>query len=108
MTTIDKTKENQDFAERALRLVREKLSGRDLVCQLCGQSRWNVDSQPAFVIALDLDTGMNSLFVNSEQRGLPLVAVTCKNCGNTLFVNTVILGLGNLNEHDKHDPHRHG
>jgi hypothetical protein len=29
-------------------------------------------------------------------RGLPLVALTCNHCGNTVLLNLVVLGLGDL------------
>lgn len=105
MTSTNDTKTQQNFAERALAMVREKLGERQMLCQLCGVNDWNLEGMPAFVALWDVDSDKKAIFPDSQIKGLPLVALTCKNCGNTLFVNTMVLGIGDLVEgsQPKHD-----
>ena len=99
-----KTKDNKarkEFAKRAIAKVKEKLAMDNLPCQLCGIHDWQLEKAPAFVVLWDVDSEKIPIFSSdSKITGLPLVALTCKNCGNTLFVNSMILGLGDLIEAD--------
>ena len=102
MASTSDTKAQQEFVERALAVVNEKLGARKLVCQLCGLSKWALESQPAYVPVWDAVSG-RSLITGSMQQMLPLIALTCKNCGNTLLMNTRILGLNDLEERESQD-----
>ena len=93
MAVVDETEGQQDFAERALDLVKEKLGKRRIECQLCGNSNWQIQDKPVFVFIVDPDFGHTSLLHGSSQDGLPFVVMACKSCGNTLFINSMILGL---------------
>ena len=99
------TKAKQEFADLALTKVREKLASDKLHCQLCGVFDWNAESHPAFVPLWDVDSEKVPILSGSQMTGLPLVTLTCKNCGNTLFINAMVLGLGELIESSqrKHD-----
>ena len=101
MAIVDGTEGQQDFSERALDLVREKLGKRRTDCQLCGNSDWQLQDKPAFVFIVHPDFGRNSLLQGGNQDGLPFVVMTCKSCGNTLFINSMILGLHDPNESAK-------
>lgn len=54
---------------------------KDSSCQLCGLNTWTVDRQIAELIHM---TG---------NRAVPCVVVVCNNCGNTLLLNAVVLGI---------------
>ena len=93
MAIVDDAKGQQDFAERALKLVNEKVGNRRLECQLCGKNDWQIQNNPAFVFIVASDLGHASLLHGGNQDGIPFVVMACKNCGNTLFINSMILEL---------------
>ena len=99
MATTNDTKARREFAERALAVANEKSGTRRLLCQLCGLSAWALENQPAYVPVWDVSLG-KSLIAGSKQEMLPLIALTCKNCGNTLLLNTKVLGLNPSEERD--------
>ena len=101
MAIADETEGQQDFAEQAVDLVREKLGKRRLDCQLCGNNTWQLQDKPAFVFIVHPDLEHNSLLHGGNQNGLPFVVMTCKGCGNTLFINSMILGLPHPNDSAK-------
>lgn len=95
MAQMNSVETDKHFANSVLSKIGEKRFGRTMTCQLCGESdSWFVDSKPAFVLSWDVSQGVGSMFVGSQRQGFPLVLVVCKNCGNTLFVNAVMLGAG--------------
>lgn len=55
-------------------------------CQVCGANTWNVEPQLAELRFLNLGA-----FVVGGPV-LPLVVLTCNNCGNTIFINAVKAG----------------
>jgi len=66
--------------------IQEKWNGRP--CPMCGAANWKV--QPSiFQMSEYSDQG---LMVGGVPL-LPLVPVTCSNCGNTMLVNAVVSGL---------------
>jgi hypothetical protein len=91
MAVGDEIELRQSFSESALNSVREKLGQRRLQCQLCGEHDWQLQDKPAFVFLVAPEMGENSLLSGGKQDGLPLVVMTCKNCGNTLLINSKVL-----------------
>lgn len=59
------------------------------VCPYCGHDEWNFDSK--IYTPIELHDGF---VVKNQGQGhfLPLVTVTCLNCGNTAFINAVAAG----------------
>lgn len=51
-------------------------------CPMCSQNRWNVDNNLVTVLRVAKNGG-----VELGGQVMPLVAVTCMNCGNVMFVN---------------------
>lgn len=100
MTATNDAEGLERFAERALPIVREKLGANQLACQLCGVNDWNLENSPAFVVLWDVDSGKKPAFNAPSVQGFPLAVLTCKNCGNTLFLNTLILGIDEPVERD--------
>ena len=82
-----------------MEMVKKKLGTRELPCQLCGDSKWGLESQPAYVPVRDTASD-GTIVAESKQKALPLLALTCWNCGNTLLMNTQVLGLHELAEFD--------
>ncbi len=71
--------------EKLLKGLNEKWSG--ISCPYCQNSKWTVDTTIVTPIEVNENKGM--LFGGRFQ---PLISVSCRNCGNTVFVNGLILG----------------
>ena len=75
------------------RLIREKFINeinakwKNKKCPMCNQNNWNIGSQLVAPMSLS-DTA--DIQIGGEV--MPLVPVTCMNCGNVLFVNALIIG----------------
>ena len=59
---------------------------KNIPCPYCRDHNWTVDP----TIVTTVEVGKNKQ-INLRGRLQPLVAVTCRCCGNTTFVNTIIL-----------------
>ena len=55
-------------------------------CPMCSQNRWNVDTNMVTAIKLSEEGG-----IELGGQVMPLVAVTCMNCGNVMFVNPLVI-----------------
>ena len=56
-------------------------------CAQCGAALWSIAENPAHVPLA---------FPNGEVRlgtGFPCIAVFCQNCGNTIFINSIVAGI---------------
>lgn len=76
---------SQADKERIVKWVSDKCGV--MRCTCCGMPNWEVAPIAALPIAIDLHT---TRFFYSQ--GIPFVTVTCRNCGHTLFFNTVVIG----------------
>ena len=61
--------------------------GHDRACPMCGTTQWNIADR-LFEL---MDFVPNTLAVGGPV--LPVAAVTCMNCANTVFVNAIRAGL---------------
>jgi hypothetical protein len=66
--------------------LKDKWKGRP--CQMCGLGNWNV-SETIFEIR---EYNQGDLIVGGGPI-LPVIPVTCDNCGNTILVNAIKAGL---------------
>ncbi len=73
---------NKERIEKVAQHVDDKWKDKD--CLLCGENGWGM----AEVEIACIPWG----------RVLPLVASTCGNCGNTVFINAVVAGVHNQEE----------
>jgi hypothetical protein len=73
---------NTKDAEKIISHLKLKWSGRS--CPLCQVGPWEVQ-QSVFVL-LKFDGGS----INLGGEVVPVIPVTCKNCGNTILVNAII------------------
>ena len=64
--------------------VKEKIKAPN--CPLCGQKNWNIASR-VFQVA-EFNDG--SMPLGNET--IPVLPLTCLNCGNTYFINAIIAG----------------
>lgn len=65
-------------------------------CPMCGQNNWNVDGNIVSPMRL---SGSGDIQLGGEM--MPLVAVTCMNCGNVVFVNPLVIGAVDTDSKDK-------
>lgn len=65
------------------------------VCPMCGGNAWTYDDS----LCTPLTLGTNNS-INLGGKILPLVPVTCTNCGNTVFINALV---ANAYERDREE-----
>jgi hypothetical protein len=71
--------------------INDRCHGRLSKCNLCGRGQWSlVDG----LILLNLSEDINSVRIGGPVA--PVVALVCSECGNTIFINVLTLGLGHL------------
>lgn len=63
----------------------ERISGS--VCPLCGTNHWEISDKVFQVIEFDY----KGILLNGAS--LPIVPLTCSNCGNTYFINALMAKL---------------
>lgn len=56
-------------------------------CRLCNQNKWSTEGY------INLSISPNAGLVLGGPA-LPTVAVICMNCGNTVFINALVAGIG--------------
>ena len=57
------------------------------MCPMCGKNNWTIDDK--IVTAINVDKDKN---IQLSGKFNPLVAVTCLNCGNVIFINPLAIG----------------
>lgn len=55
-------------------------------CPMCGKNNWNIDTNIVTALRVN-ETGGISL----GGKVMPLIAITCMNCGNVLFINPLTI-----------------
>ena len=70
--------------------IRQWIESRSpiLNCPGCGGREWAIQNELAFTLMVEPADGQ----IN-HNKGYPMVAVTCKNCGNTVFYNAIQMGI---------------
>ena len=58
-------------------------------CIMCGFNDWKISGEDVFMIFNYHKDGVLPLHSN---KFLPLVSLTCGNCGNTILINPLVLG----------------
>src|SRR3972149_4626219 len=78
--------------QRILSVIRSRVPALH-GCAVCGHPNWTLaDGIVAF--AIQETPGVFTI----GGRTLPCVAIICNNCGNTHFLNVLVLGIGDLAE----------
>jgi hypothetical protein len=73
-------------SEEIIKHLTEKWKGRS--CPMCGTGNWNVQEK-VFELREFNNGGM---VVGGNMPIIPVVPVTCDNCGNSVMVNAIIAG----------------
>ncbi len=79
-----------DQEQRIIGAIQSRLPAK-LGCSACTHTQWTLADGFVF---LSLSDSPGSIPIGGN--GLPSVALTCKNCGNTLLFNLIVLGLRDL------------
>ena len=80
----------EEAMRRIIEAIQAKMGGQTAHCTICGNNTWGVDGYVATVL------GDGPLEIRISGNVLPMVALSCRNCGNTNFLNLLVLGLGDL------------
>lgn len=56
-------------------------------CPMCGNNNWNIDTDMMTMVGVGEDKS-----VKLGGKMIPVVSITCNNCGNTVFVNPLAIG----------------
>lgn len=81
-------------SETLIKKLNEKWQGRS--CPYCQNTQWTVDT--SIVTPIEVDENKNMMIGGKFQ---PLIPVSCRNCGNTVLVNGLILGCIDEIENEK-------
>jgi len=81
-----------EIQKRAIAALVERLPEKRLICPLCKHEDWILTN--GFIIFPVQE--QSDLFDVSTGLGVLVVALSCTTCGNTLFFNTINLGLEDL------------
>ena len=74
-------------SDKVIRFLQEKWQGR--TCPMCQAGNWSVSDQ---VFEMREFNGGNRI-LGGKSSILPVIPVTCANCGNIIFVNAIVAGL---------------
>ncbi len=69
---------------------------KDKQCPICRNSNWGIDNK--IVTPVNVDENKN---IELGGKFSPLIPITCDNCGYTIFINALKLGVLELDEGDK-------
>jgi formate dehydrogenase maturation protein FdhE len=85
-------KYSKEVHDRILVALSSRLPGKKLGnCPICGELKWNIAS--AFVA---ITTTVEPQQITLGPNAWPCVILYCTNCGNSHFLNLVVLGLQEL------------
>lgn len=71
--------------ERLVNTINEKWISKN--CPMCGKNNWNIGTDMVTMINIGEDRS-----IQLGGRITPVVAITCSECGNTVFVNPLAIG----------------
>ena len=87
---------NEEEKDKALQAVKDRFGGWSPVCPLCKKEKWALSSD---IVMHPLQT--NPPGYNVGGPSIPTIVLTCLTCGNTQFLNAIILGLKEVTEKKK-------
>lgn len=71
-----------------------KAKGVARPCAVCGNPTWTIG--PAYVVLPALKDPRSLALSHAGLESYPLFPINCNNCGNTHFLNLLVLGIGDL------------
>ena len=77
---------NEEILKRITDALKERVGNRAVICPVCGNQSWSLGDSYAVL-------SISEKLTEETRKGfIPLVPVMCKRCGNTQFINLLILG----------------
>lgn len=70
--------------ERFIDTINKKWSTKK--CPMCGNNNWNISEDMMTMLGVD-----DKKSIRLGGKVIPIVAVTCNECGNTVFVNPLVI-----------------
>ena len=70
--------------DKLLKKINEKWTTKQ--CPMCGNNNWNIDSDMMTMVGVGSDKS-----ISLGGKMIPVVAITCNECGNTIFVNPLAI-----------------
>lgn len=89
-----------EHQERILARIQERAPGMG-VCPICRSPEWRV--QNAGYVVLTLQDNMAAFRIGGGPS-MPMVTITCQNCGNTQLLNMIVLGLEDMVRPPRREP----
>lgn len=74
--------------DKVIKYLQKKWRGSG--CPMCGGNQWNV---PEKIFELREFNDGNLMIGGPNGAVLPVIPITCRNCGNTVFINALFAGL---------------
>lgn len=71
--------------EKLIATINEKWQTK--MCPMCGKNNWTIDTNMMTMLGVGEDKS-----INLGGKILPVVPITCNECGNTIFVNPLAIG----------------
>lgn len=87
---------NDDVKAKLIRHLEDKWS--DQKCPMCGHSSWNVPSE-----IYEIREFYGGDIIVGPIPIVPLLPVTCSNCGNTILINSIVAGITSTLKVDQND-----
>lgn len=87
----------QEQKERIISALKERAPQAG-ACPVCHRTQWTISEGMVY-----LTIQQQTRSINIGGPGYPMAAIICTNCGNTQFLNLIVLGLKDMSEPPK-DP----
>lgn len=82
----------REISDLVIQRVQERTGGQK-PCVLCGKTQWTIQEK---FVAMSVSDDPTAVVLGGSV--LPTVPVVCGHCGNTHFLNLIILGFKDLSE----------
>ena len=70
--------------EKLIQTINQKWKSK--TCPMCGNNNWTIDTDMMTMLGVGNDKS-----INLGGKIIPVVAVTCNECGNTIFINPLAI-----------------
>ncbi len=75
-------------AEEIIEFLNKKWKNKN--CPMCGNKEWNINGDTIYELREFKD---GDLVLGAGTAIMPVIPVTCSNCGNTIFISPLATGL---------------
>jgi predicted nucleic-acid-binding Zn-ribbon protein len=82
---------NDDEKSKMIKHLEDKWNSQN--CPMCGHSSWNIPSE-----VYEIREFHGGGLVLGPIPIVPVIPITCSNCGNTILVNSIVAGITSIVE----------